>query len=192
VSRNPTLWLTLMSHRFVRAECMTDSRSRSSGEGESRRIQCMDSKCKMVIDERTIELLVSPATNERCALGGALGGPCVWTADPDPLFGLSVNKVQIPAQPILRRRRPPPPLVPRAQLRVCSRVPSADKGSPHHRTLGQVRVRESVLLRLRTRRSSAVLLRAREEVAQEVQGRFRDCQLDFGQYQGVPQVPGDD
>jgi ariadne-1 len=29
-------------------------------EGESRRIQCMANDCKVIVDEKTVELLVSP------------------------------------------------------------------------------------------------------------------------------------
>jgi ariadne-1 len=34
-------------------------------EGESRRIQCMGSKCHTIVDEKTLELLVDSATLTR-------------------------------------------------------------------------------------------------------------------------------
>ena len=37
-------------------------------EGESRRIQCMGSKCNVIVDEKTIELLVEPDVMARSVL----------------------------------------------------------------------------------------------------------------------------
>jgi ariadne-1 len=34
-------------------------------EGESRRVQCMQEKCKLVVDERTVKMLVDPAIYEK-------------------------------------------------------------------------------------------------------------------------------
>ena len=52
-------------HRFCK-DCYTEYMQRKIKEdGESRRVQCMEEKCKLVVDERTVGLLVEPDTLER-------------------------------------------------------------------------------------------------------------------------------
>jgi len=52
-------------HRFCRncyEHCLTQ---KIKEEGESRRIMCMASKCNVIVDEKTVGLLVSPEVHER-------------------------------------------------------------------------------------------------------------------------------
>ncbi|GAA5912813.1 uncharacterized protein JCM6883_004838 [Sporobolomyces salmoneus] len=52
-------------HRFCK-ECYSQYlTSKVVDEGESRRIQCMASDCKVIVDEKTVELLVSPEILKR-------------------------------------------------------------------------------------------------------------------------------
>lgn len=52
-------------HRFCTDCYRTYLEQKIKTEGESRRIQCMEEKCKLVVDERTVGLIVSPAIMER-------------------------------------------------------------------------------------------------------------------------------
>jgi ariadne-1 len=45
-------------------------------EGESSRVQCLFDKCNVVVDEKTVQLLVDPETFERCAIQ-----ECLLTVD---------------------------------------------------------------------------------------------------------------
>ncbi|KDN42290.1 putative ariadne-1 protein [Tilletiaria anomala UBC 951] len=52
-------------HRFCK-NCYSEYMLRKiREEGESRRVQCMDDKCKLVVDERTVSLLVTPDILEK-------------------------------------------------------------------------------------------------------------------------------
>lgn len=52
-------------HRFC-TECYSNYlEQKIKSEGESRRIQCMEGKCNLVVDEKTVGLLVAPELFER-------------------------------------------------------------------------------------------------------------------------------
>lgn len=52
-------------HRFCKDCYQHYVEQKVKEEGESRRVQCMQEKCKLVIDEKTIQLLVTPPVYER-------------------------------------------------------------------------------------------------------------------------------
>ncbi|CAO1621157.1 unnamed protein product [Jaminaea pallidilutea] len=52
-------------HRFCKDCYQAYVEQKVREEGESRRVQCMQEKCKLVLDEKTVKLLVPPATYER-------------------------------------------------------------------------------------------------------------------------------
>lgn len=79
--------------------------SKIMDESESRRIQCMGSDCNTIVDEKTIELLVSKETLVRFVLSSSLSYYRVTDA--------TRRQLPLPPQPHLRRRRLAPPLVPR-------------------------------------------------------------------------------
>lgn len=52
-------------HRFCRDCYQYYIEQKVREEGESRRVQCMQEKCKLVVDEKTVELIVEPVMYQR-------------------------------------------------------------------------------------------------------------------------------
>lgn len=61
-------------HRFCRDCYQHYVEQKIQEEGESRRVQCMEEKCKLVIDEKTVGLLVKQEIFERWVAG--FGSAC--------------------------------------------------------------------------------------------------------------------
>lgn len=52
-------------HRFCKDCYQQYVEQKVKAEGESRRVQCMQEKCRLVLDEKTVELIASPEVYER-------------------------------------------------------------------------------------------------------------------------------
>lgn len=52
-------------HRFCKDCYQHYIEQKVREEGESRRVQCMQEKCKLVVDEKTVQLVVQPSIYER-------------------------------------------------------------------------------------------------------------------------------
>lgn len=52
-------------HRYCR-DCYTSYLNQKIQDGESKRIQCMATDCPLIVDEKTVELLVDEQMSNRC------------------------------------------------------------------------------------------------------------------------------
>lgn len=52
-------------HRFCKTCYVHYLRQKIRDEGESRRIECPQDKCTVIVDEKTVERLMDPSTNEK-------------------------------------------------------------------------------------------------------------------------------
>ncbi|KAI3494640.1 hypothetical protein L1887_40456 [Cichorium endivia] len=95
-------------HRYCRDCYQHYLEQKIRAEGESRRVQCMREKCNLVIDERTVGLVVMPEVFER---------------------------YKILLKPHLRRRQQRAPMVPGAQLRTGGGVPCVEQDAQQGRRL---------------------------------------------------------
>ena len=120
----------------------------------------MGSKCNVIVDEKTVELLVEPDVMARSVTHSSCTSLQLTLRE----------QVQDSPEPNLRRRRQPTPLVSRAQLRVrdplLRPLPLSRRRHSHRR----LRLRQLVLLRMRRSGSSTVLLSYRQAVVEEVCG----------------------
>lgn len=79
-------------------------------------------------------------------------------------------------------------MVPGPELRVRCRLPGQGPRSPPYCAHGALCVQARILLRMLPQRPPAYPVRAGQDVAEEMRGRFGDSQLDFRQHEGVSQV----
>lgn len=126
----------------------------------------MANDCKVIVDEKTVELLVSPEILARRVAFSLSELPCRW-------LNRSVSsQMQVPhaAQSNLRGRQLLHDMVSSSKLRVRDPVLGSSAVPRRRHPDRDVRVLARVLLRVRTRwRPSTLLLSDRQEVEQEMQ-----------------------
>jgi hypothetical protein len=133
----------------------------------------MANDCKVIVDEKTVELLVSPEILSRSA-GASLLPLCLPT---DSLTRSREPSAQVSNSPQshLCRRQLLDDLVSSSELRVRDPVFGSSTLARRRHPDCFVRLFPRLLFRLRTRRRpSSVLLSNRQTLGQKVQRRFRD------------------
>lgn len=84
------------------------------GDGESVKIQCLESGCDRIVSEKVVDELMPAELKERSVLSRSIGdGGLAWELT---IFCLDLAQVSRAAEPDIRRGQPHPPILPRARV----------------------------------------------------------------------------